>query len=195
MVFPQKNASTDSGPAPRSLSTDAFRAPLLRAHVSASAGGPRCQWGGASTFCFRLNRPSCRLTEWGPCCSRQPPLWKTAKTGCSWETLGKFLRKNGAHPKKQGRAGASTIISSFHRNPFLGFFFFFFKEDFKQKTFGPFFKVFIEFVTILFLFHVLAFWFQGMWAFSSLTRDRTYIPCMGREVSSPGQPGKSSIYP
>ena len=91
-----------------------------------------------------------------------------------------------------GLVQSSLVSTEIH---FLAFFFFFFNEDFKQKTFGPFFKVFIEFVTILFLFHVLAFWFQGMWAFSSLTRDRTYIPCMGREVSSPGQPGKSSIYP
>lgn len=118
MVLPQKNASAGL----RSLSTDAFRAPA-RHRLSASACGPRCGWGGASVFCFRLNRPSCRLTcvACAPCCSRQPPLWKTAKTGCPWETLGKFLRKNGAHPKKQGRAGASTAISRFHRSPFLGF--------------------------------------------------------------------------
>ena len=95
-----------------------------RPRLSASACGPRCGWGRASVFCFRLNRPSCRLTcvACAPCCSRQPPLWKTAKTGCPWEMLGKFLRKNGAHPKKQGRAGAGTVISRFHRNPFLGFF-------------------------------------------------------------------------
>ena len=158
MVFPQKNASTDSGPAPRSLSTDAFRAPLLRAHVSASAGGPRCQWGGASTFCFRLNRPSCRLTEWGPCCSRQPPLWKTAKTGCSWETLGKFLRKNGAHPKKQGRAGASTIISSFQINPFLGFFFFFLMKTLNKKLLDHFLKFLLNLLQYCFCF---MFWLFG----------------------------------
>ena len=95
-----------------------------RPRPSASACGPRCGWGRASVFCFRLNRPSCRLTcvACAPCCSRQPPLWKTAKTGCPWEMLGKFLRKNGAHPKKQGTAGAGTVISRFHRNPFLGFF-------------------------------------------------------------------------
>ena len=33
------------------------------------------------------------------------------------------------------------------------------------------FKVFIEFVTILLLFHVLVFWPRGMWDLSSLTRD------------------------
>ena len=35
----------------------------------------------------------------------------------------------------------------------------------------PFFKVFIEFVTILFLFYVLDFWLRGMWDLSFLTRD------------------------
>ena len=33
------------------------------------------------------------------------------------------------------------------------------------------FKVFKEFVTILPLFYVLAFWLQGMWDHSSLTKD------------------------
>ena len=121
MGFPQKNASAGL----RGLPPDAFPAPLLRPRLRASACGPRCGWGGASVFCFRLNRPSCRLAECGPCCSGQPPLWKTAKTGCPWETLGKFLRKNGAHPKKQGRGGASTVISRFHRNPFLGFLYYY----------------------------------------------------------------------
>ena len=41
------------------------------------------------------------------------------------------------------------------------------------------FKVFIEFVTILFLF--LAFWPQGMWDPSSATRDRTHTPDIGRQ--------------
>jgi len=35
------------------------------------------------------------------------------------------------------------------------------------------FKVFIEFVTVLFLFYVLFFWPQDMWNLSSLTRDQT----------------------
>ena len=43
------------------------------------------------------------------------------------------------------------------------------------------FKVFIEFVTILLLFYVLVFWPQGMWDLSSLTRDRTLTPCIGRQ--------------
>ena len=38
------------------------------------------------------------------------------------------------------------------------------------------FEVFIEFVTILLLFHVLVFWPQGMWDLSSLTRDLTHRP-------------------
>ena len=41
-------------------------------------------------------------------------------------------------------------------------------------------KVFIEFVTIFFLFQVLVFWPWGMWDFSSLTRDWTRNPCTGR---------------
>ena len=41
-------------------------------------------------------------------------------------------------------------------------------------------KVFIEFVTILFLFSFLVFWPQGMWDLSSLTRDRTHGPSIGK---------------
>ena len=55
---------------------------------------------------------------------------------------------------------------------FLKIFFFFLCE--------PFFKVFIEFVTILFLFYVLALWSRGLWDLSSLTRDQTCTPCVGR---------------
>ena len=39
-------------------------------------------------------------------------------------------------------------------------------------------KVFIEFVTILFLFYGLAFWWQEMWNLSSAPRDGTRTPCM-----------------
>ena len=72
------------------------------------------------------------------------------------------------------------------------------------------FKVFIEFVTILLLFYVLAFlklnllqyclcfmfffffalflcfmlW-QGMWGLSSLARDGTLAPCIGRQSPKP----------
>ena len=42
-------------------------------------------------------------------------------------------------------------------------------------------KVFIEFVTVLLLFYVLVFWLRGMWNLSSLTRDRTHTPCIGRQ--------------
>ena len=42
------------------------------------------------------------------------------------------------------------------------------------------FKVFFEFVTILFLFYALVFWPCGMWDLSSLTRDLTCTPCIGR---------------
>ena len=34
-----------------------------------------------------------------------------------------------------------------------------------------FFKVFIEFVIVLLLFHILVFWPLGMWVLSFLTRD------------------------
>ena len=34
-----------------------------------------------------------------------------------------------------------------------------------------FFKVFIEFVTVLLLFHILVFWPLGMWDLSFLARD------------------------
>ena len=43
-----------------------------------------------------------------------------------------------------------------------------------------FFKVCIVFVTILFLFYLLVFWPRGMWDLSSLTRDQTCTPCIGR---------------
>ena len=39
----------------------------------------------------------------------------------------------------------------------------------------------IEFVTILFLFHVLGFLPPGMWDGSSLTMDWTLTPCIGRQ--------------
>ena len=42
-------------------------------------------------------------------------------------------------------------------------------------------KVFIEFVTILFLFYVLVFWLWGMWDLSCLTRNWTFTPCVGRQ--------------
>ena len=52
------------------------------------------------------------------------------------------------------------------------------------------FKVFIEFVVILLLFHVLVFWPQGMWDLSSPTRDQTRTPCIDRVLTT-GLPGKS----
>ena len=38
----------------------------------------------------------------------------------------------------------------------------------------------VDFVTTLLLFHVLFFCPQGMWDHSSLTRDQTCTPCIGR---------------
>ena len=40
--------------------------------------------------------------------------------------------------------------------------------------------IFIDFVTILLLFYVLVFWPRDMWDLSSLTRDGTHTPCIGR---------------
>ena len=51
---------------------------------------------------------------------------------------------------------------------------------FKIFWMGTIFKVFIEFVTVLLLFYVLVFWPRGMWDLSSLIRDRTHTPCIGR---------------
>ena len=43
------------------------------------------------------------------------------------------------------------------------------------------FKVFIGFVTLLLLFYVLGFfWPRDMWDVSSLTRDQTCSPCIGK---------------
>ena len=42
------------------------------------------------------------------------------------------------------------------------------------------FKVFIEFVTMLLLFYILAFWPRSMWDLSFLTRDQIHTPCIGR---------------
>ena len=46
---------------------------------------------------------------------------------------------------------------------------------------GPFFEVFIEFVTTpLVFFNALAYWPQSMWDLSFPTRNRTHTPCTGR---------------
>ena len=41
-------------------------------------------------------------------------------------------------------------------------------------------KVFIEFITISFLFSFLVFWPQGMWDLSSPTRDQIHAPAIGK---------------
>jgi len=66
----------------------------------------------------------------------------------------------------------STTVRGASRIRHLKVFFFF--------LMWPIFKVFIEFVTVLLLFNVLAFWPQGIWDLSTLTRDRTCTPCFGR---------------
>ena len=55
---------------------------------------------------------------------------------------------------------------------FLSFFFFLIWTTF---------KVFIDFVTILFLFYDFSIFATGMWDLSFLTRDRTHTPCIGRQ--------------
>ena len=53
------------------------------------------------------------------------------------------------------------------------------------------FKVFIEFVTILFMFYVLVWGPCGMWDLSSPTRHWTHTPCSGRQsLKIAGPPGK-----
>ena len=58
---------------------------------------------------------------------------------------------------------------------FCGFFwFFFFFFFFLTRT------IFIEFFTILILFHVLVFWPQGMWHLSPQTKNPTHTICIGK---------------
>ena len=56
-----------------------------------------------------------------------------------------------------------------------------------------FFKVIIEFVTILLLFYVLVLWPRGMWDLSSPTRDQTCTPPPELEgkILTTVPPGKS----
>ena len=70
-----------------------------------------------------------------------------------------------------------------HPLTFYSFIYSFFQCSFHPSIHSFFFlmwlilKVFIEFVTILLLFW---FWSWGMWCLSSLTRDWTHTPCIGR---------------
>ena len=59
----------------------------------------------------------------------------------------------------------------------MKFFFFF---PLKIFWCGPILKSLLNFVTTLLLFYILVFWPQGIWDLSSLTRDRTCTPCIGR---------------
>ena len=52
-------------------------------------------------------------------------------------------------------------------------------------------KYFIEFVKILLQFYVLVFWSRGMWDLSSLSRDQTCTPYIGRRFLTTGLTGKS----
>ena len=53
------------------------------------------------------------------------------------------------------------------------------------------FKVFIEFVTILFLSYVLGFSLQGMWEFSSLIKPAP--PALEGKILTTGPPRKSLV--
>ena len=55
-----------------------------------------------------------------------------------------------------------------------------YKLFYLRFLYGPFLKLFIDFVTI-FLFYVLVFRLRGIWDLSSLTRHRTHTPCMGKQ--------------
>ena len=71
--------------------------------------------------------------------------------------------------------GGASVPRTHPAEEDLGVFFFFF---FPMWTI---FKVFVEFVAILFLFYALAFGPGGLWDPSSLPRDRTHTPCIGRQ--------------
>ena len=59
-----------------------------------------------------------------------------------------------------------------------------------KQSFSFFFKIFLmwtifdksllNLLQYYFYFYALDFWLQGMWEFSSPTRDQTHIPCTGR---------------
>ena len=66
--------------------------------------------------------------------------------------------------------------------PFLGASNLFF---FKTVLMWTIFTVFLEFIAILLLFHVLVFWQQGVWDLSSPTRDRNRTLCTGRWMLNP----------
>ena len=51
------------------------------------------------------------------------------------------------------------------------------------------FKVFVEFITILLLFHVLVLWLWGMWDLSSSAREGTHTPCTENEGLTTGALG------
>jgi len=64
---------------------------------------------------------------------------------------------------------------------------------FFEKIFlcGPFFKVVIESVTILLLFHILLFWPPGKWDLGSQQGTEPAPPALDGEVLTPGPPGKA----
>ena len=72
-----------------------------------------------------------------------------------------------------------SYVGVFYQQVVIRFFFFKFFFDVDN------FKVFIEFITILFLFYVLVFWPRDMCDHNSLIRDRSCTPCIGKVKFQP----------
>lgn len=83
------------------------------------------------------------------------------------------------HIQIQTMAYSFYLLSFSLTYPFLVFFF----KDFFMWTIS---KVFIEFVMILLLFHVLVLWTQGMWHVSSLTGTEPTLPALEGKVPNTG---------
>ena len=74
-----------------------------------------------------------------------------------------------------------TSSNSFYSFIYLGYINCLVYSFFFNFLCGPFFKIFVEFVTILLLLYIYIYiWLQGMWDLSSLTRYWTCTPCIGR---------------
>ena len=104
------------------------------------------------------------------------PLFKRSKSSHGWasSTFPKSPSplKETAGLLEYNLSGQAPGPQGLHLFIYLKIFFLMWKTSF---------KFFIEFVTILLLFHVLVFWPQGIWDLSFPTRDRTRTPCIGRQ--------------
>ena len=100
---------------------------------------------------------------------------------------------NPCHVLFGGRAGFSfSFFYSFHLFFSFSLYFKVFLYLFLMWTL---FKVFIEFVTILFLVYVLVFWPWGMWDVSSPSEVKPEPPALEGQVLTPGPPGKARFFP